>query len=110
MSSLAIRSMIFHIMYTIKGSAARVQINCISTLTHSLKDLFFYIRESNPRNINYTKLTDIVLECIDFIKFEINKIENGQDFEGDSTELSMMIKEYLNTLKSLKYFYLARRW
>lgn len=92
---------IFRIMHTIKGSAAMMMFNGISSLAHSLEDLFFFIRENSPEEIDYTSLTDIVLEGIDFIKNEVDKIEKGRDCDGDSSELSKIIKEYLDRIKLL---------
>ena len=42
---------IFRIMHTIKGSSAMMFFNNISTLAHSIEDLFFFIRESKPASI-----------------------------------------------------------
>lgn len=90
---------IFRIMHTIKGSAAMMLFNNISNLAHSLEDIFYYIREEKPQTTEYTKLTDIVLEALDFIKNEITKIENGQDLDGDSSKHIDTAKKYLTNLK-----------
>jgi len=90
---------IFRIMHTIKGSAAMMLFNNIAILAHSVEDLFYYIREDKPDNIGYSSLCDIVLECVDFIKSEITKIECQQDSDGDPALLVDRIKKYLSKLK-----------
>lgn len=59
-------------MHTIKGSSAMMLFNDISTLAHSMEDLFYYIREAKPVNLDYSSLSDLVFEGIDFIKIEVN--------------------------------------
>lgn len=90
---------IFRIMHTIKGSSAMMLANNISSLAHSLEDVFYYIRENNPDNTNYTKLTDIILETIDFIKSEIGKLENNKNSDGNATDLINVINAFLWDLK-----------
>lgn len=90
---------IFRIMHTIKGSSAMMLYNNISTLAHSMEDLFYYIRERTPSTINFTELTDLILKGEDFIKTELNSIE--QDKYKD-TNASMLIEEIRGFLKKLK--------
>ncbi len=92
---------IFRIMHTIKGSSAMMLFNGISTLAHSIEDLFFYLRESKPENVDYIKLSDLVLLCTDFIKEELSKIESGIEPDGDSSDLVNTIKKFLGELKSI---------
>lgn len=92
---------IFRIMHTIKGSSAMMLFNGISTLAHSIEDLFFYLRESKPENVDYIKLSDLVFLCTDFIKEELSKIERGIEPDGDSSELVNTIKTYLAELKGI---------
>lgn len=69
-------------MYTVKGSSSMMPFNNIAELSHSVEDLFFYIRERKPKNVNNNILSDIVLDAIDFIKNEIEKIQNGDAPNG----------------------------
>lgn len=92
---------IFRIMHTIKGSSAMMLFDDISKLAHSIEDLFFYLREEKPGNINSTEITDIVLNGVDFIKNETIKIEDGQEPDGDAAELIKEIRGYLSNLKTL---------
>ena len=79
---------IFRIMHTIKSSSAMMSFNNISKLAHSIEDLFYYIRENNPENINEGRLTDVVFDCIDFIK---NNMQNS-DGESPSAKIEFIGK------------------
>lgn len=91
---------IFRIMHTLKGSSAMMTYNNISVLAHSVEDLFFYIREESPDKINCEGLSDVVLECVDFVKIELEKIKAGDDPDGDGSSLIGEIKEFLCCLKN----------
>jgi two-component system chemotaxis sensor kinase CheA len=86
---------IFRIMHTLKGSASMMSFNNIAMLAHSVEDLFFYIREERPANINYTEVIDIVLESIDYIKAEISKIQDGGEPDGDPASIIECFKNCL---------------
>lgn len=92
---------IFRIMHTVKGSSAMMMFNNISELSHSVEDLFFYIRENKPENVDNNILSDIVLDSIDFIKNEVEKIQGGNSADGDSSTKIKEIKDFLNELKGL---------
>lgn len=91
---------IFRIMHTIKSSAAMMLFNNISTVAHFTEDLFYFIREDKPEKINVSSLCDLVLESVDFMKLEIEKIKNGDKTDGDPKFLIEKIKEYLDVLKA----------
>lgn len=91
---------IFRIMHTVKGSAAMMLYENVSKTAHAVEDLFFYLREENPSDVNYSSLTDIVLEGMDFIKNELVKIDGGADADTtDPTEIIKRIKAFLSVLK-----------
>lgn len=90
---------IFRIMHTIKGSAAMMLYDNVSKTAHSAEDLFFFLREENPQNVDYSTLTDLVLECVDFIKNELAKIEAGETSDGNPTDLIARVKAFLALLK-----------
>ncbi|MCL2463245.1 MAG: chemotaxis protein CheA, partial [Defluviitaleaceae bacterium] len=91
---------IFRIMHTIKGSAAMMNYNSVSSAAHSVEDLFYYLREESPRIGDYASLTDIVLAGTDFIKEELAKVEAGDPPDGDNTEIVSRIKQYLALIKA----------
>lgn len=90
---------IFRIMHTIKGSSGMMMFDNISHLSHTIEDLFFFIRESKPEKIDYSILTDLVLEGSDLIKAETEKINNDQKADGDFTVFVEKANEYLLVLK-----------
>jgi two-component system chemotaxis sensor kinase CheA len=90
---------IFRIMHTIKGSSAMMLFNNISTLAHSIEDLFYYLRERKPQSVDCSMLSDLVLEGVDFIKVELQKIKAGDNTDGDCSMLIRNIEEFLSLLK-----------
>jgi two-component system chemotaxis sensor kinase CheA len=90
---------IFRIMHTIKGSAAMMMFDDISHLAHSIEDLFFFLREKSPTNVDYAKLTDLVLDGMDFIKSEIDKIQQTGSSDAKSDGMRERIRKYLVELK-----------
>jgi two-component system chemotaxis sensor kinase CheA len=90
---------IFRIMHTIKGSSAMMLFNNIANLAHAMEDLFFFIREQKPQSIDTRVLSDLLLNGVDFIKFELEKIQKHDDFEGDCEALLETIKLFLGDLK-----------
>ncbi|HEX2938210.1 MAG TPA: chemotaxis protein CheA [Ruminiclostridium sp.] len=89
---------IFRIMHTIKGSSAMMSYNNISKLAHSVEDLFYYIRENKPNNIDISEICDVVLPASDFIKVEVSKVDEGKTSDGDEKDIEARIKEYLNKI------------
>ncbi|MCL2575373.1 MAG: chemotaxis protein CheA [Defluviitaleaceae bacterium] len=90
---------VFRIMHTIKGSAAMMLFDTIATATHAAEDLFFYLREEKPTDVNYSELTDHVLACMDFIKEELGKIEQGVPVNGNPDKVVQDITAFLAGLK-----------
>ncbi|MDF2538648.1 MAG: cheA2 [Herbinix sp.] len=91
---------IFRIMHTIKGSAAMMMFQNISNFAHSVEDLFYYLRENKPVQIDYSTLSDLILEGIDFIKTEVEKIKSGINSDEDATELIERQKIFLDEIKN----------
>lgn len=92
---------IFRIMHTIKGSSAVMQFDDISALAHSVEDLFYFLRQEKPKDVDSSKLCDIVLGSIDFIKAEMLKIENGDIPDGSAATIIEDSKCFLKKLKEL---------
>lgn len=90
---------IFRIMHTIKGSSGMMMFDNIAKLSHTIEDIFYFIRESKPKKIDYSSLTDLVLEGSDFIKAEIEKLNNDMDADGDFTVFIEKANEFLYFLK-----------
>lgn len=92
-------NLIFRLMHSIKGSSAMMQYDNLASLAHSVEDLFFYIRENSSQDFEFSVLSDMLLESIDFMKVEIEKIKNGDPADGNSSELQEQITEFLNYIK-----------
>lgn len=90
---------IFRMMHTIKGSSAMMHYNDISTLAHSLEDMFFFLREEEPHNVDYHAISDLVLMGVDFIKRGLEKIKNNQSVDENPGTLIESIQGFLNALK-----------
>lgn len=91
---------IFRIMHTIKGASAMMFYNGISKLTHSMEDVFYFLREQKLENIDYSRLFELVLKVIDFTKGEITEIEKDASINNEPEYLVSEIKELLFILKS----------
>lgn len=90
----------FRSMHTIKGSSAIMLYNNITTISHKLEDIFYYIRESHPENVEQKKLVDNILKVTDFIKGELEKIKAGDSPDGDETELLGELDAFLTEIKT----------
>lgn len=89
---------IFRVMHTIKGSSAMMEYDGMMTLAHAVEDLFGKIREKLPQEHEWPRIFDIVLEAIDFLKGEIEKIQDGDTPDGNASELCVELKEILARL------------
>lgn len=86
---------IFRIMHTLKGNSAMMMFDNIAALSHSLEDMFDYLRKNKSRNVNFSEITDLILSSMDFIKEEIAKIENDQEADGNADKLINKIRSSL---------------
>ena len=90
---------IFRIMHTIKGSSAMMLFQDISMLSHSVEDLIYFVRKEKCINADYSVLSDIILESLDFIKGEIQKIRGGSKPDGSASDLITKNNSFLASLK-----------
>lgn len=90
---------IFRIMHTIKGASAVMMYQNITTLSHKLEDVFYFIRESHPENIPHAELLDDIFEVSDFITAELEKIKGGEEPDGDAAELIEKLDIYLKKIQ-----------
>ncbi len=90
---------IFRIMHTIKGSSAMMSYEYISKLAHSIEDLFYFLREEKPKDIDYESVSDLILKCVDFIKVELEKIKNGDKVDGRCDSIIEYNKNFLIELQ-----------
>ncbi len=90
---------IFRVMHTIKGSSAVLMYENITTVTHKLEDVFYYLRESHPEDVPHMELVEKVLAVSDFVTGELDKIKNGDTPDGDEKQLVEDLDEFLGRLK-----------
>ncbi|MEG1448091.1 MAG: Hpt domain-containing protein, partial [Oscillospiraceae bacterium] len=79
---------IFRIMHTVKGSAAMMGLETLSSVAHKVEDMFFIIRE-DPSIINQhsSSLFDILFKSSDFMRGELDKIQSGDYQSANADEL-----------------------
>lgn len=90
---------IFRAMHTIKGSSGMMMFDDIMKVTHKLEDVFFYLRESHPKNVPHLELVDNVLAVADFVSDEMEKLANGDAADGDATEIIEQVDAFLSKIK-----------
>ncbi len=90
---------VFRIMHTIKSSAAMMMFGNISTLAHTMEDIFYYLREEKPEITDYSKLSDLVLDGVDFIKSEVDKIKSGESADMDPSTLVHKMEQFVKHLE-----------
>jgi two-component system chemotaxis sensor kinase CheA len=90
---------IFRIIHTIKGSSAMIMLSNITTLAHSLEDLFSYLREETPICNDISTLSDLLLECVDLMKIEMDNPKNSNDLYGETSLLINRLSAYLSKSK-----------
>ena len=93
---------IFRTMHTIKGSSGIMMFDDITAVSHKLEDIFYVLRESHPDNVPHLQLVEHVLEVADFITNELEKIENGEAADGDSSEIIARLDKFLKQIKGEK--------
>ncbi len=90
---------IFRTMHTIKGSSGIMMFDNVTKIAHKLEDIFYYLRESKPDNVPHLELVSHVLDVADFITAEMDKIRDGNDPDGDPTELIDAMDVFLKQIK-----------
>lgn len=92
---------IFRIMHTIKGSSGVMMYDNIMKVSHKLEDIFYYLRENIGIEEPHMELTDIVFQVMDFINGEMEKIKDGNDPDGDNSQLIELMDKFLVKLKGV---------
>ncbi len=91
---------IFRIMHTIKGSAAMMGLESISSLAHSVEDVFFIVRE-NPAKLKeiIDSIYDLLFQASDFIKAEIDGLQAEEYMPKDSGPIIGLLEEQAAIMK-----------
>ncbi len=92
---------IFRIMHTIKGSAAMMGLNGISTLAHAVEDVFAIIRETPEALVGVAEqIFDLVFQASDFLNSEIESLQNTGEANEDPAEIVTELHALAAALKS----------
>lgn len=91
---------IFRIMHTIKGSAAMMGLNGISTLAHAVEDVFAIIRE-HPEVLDGVgeEIFDLVFQASDFLKSELEVLQSTGEANADPAEIIVQLHALAAQLK-----------
>ncbi|MCI8284036.1 MAG: chemotaxis protein CheA [Firmicutes bacterium] len=89
---------IFRIMHTLKGSSAMMQFDSLMTVAHRIEDLFFFIRENGMDHEHSRELFNMLFKASDFMKAEIEKVENDESLTEDISEITDNIEKVLNLI------------
>lgn len=93
---------IFRTMHTIKGSSAIMMYDDITAIAHKLEDVFYFLREARPKNVPHVELVEYVLKVSDFITEELEKIQNGDEADGDASGIIKELDVFLCKIKGEK--------
>lgn len=75
-----------------------MEYGCMAETAHSVEDLFYYIRQESPR-IDFNRVSDIILNVLDFMKSVLDCIENDTELPQANPETIQSIYAYLDELK-----------
>ena len=92
---------IFRIMHTIKGSSAMMEFNSISTIAHHIEDVFFYIRDKGIETLDpehKKELFNLMFRSEDYLRSEIEKVEQGVPLSTDIDAFSNEINSFLKNI------------
>lgn len=89
---------IFRIMHTIKGSAAMMGLQNMSTLAHSVEDLFYIIREDPSTKYDKPALYELLFAASDSLKNELDSLFDSEE-QTDFSELEGKIHSFANVMK-----------
>jgi len=84
---------IFRAAHTLKGASATVQMDELTTFTHTVEDAFDHVREKRPQ-ID-ADLIDLLLSAIDLIKSMLSARSDGDVYHGEADTISSGINEWL---------------
>jgi len=70
----------------------------VATVAHQIEDLFFKIRENNSVGSEFSSVCDVVFEGGDFIKGQMEKIQNGEEASGSADKLVENISKLLGEI------------
>ncbi len=91
---------IFRITHTIKGSAAMMNFNSISSLAHSVEDVFYILREDPAKlSLVFDSIFDLVFQASDYFKKELEALQSDNYQESDPSEIIAHLEEQAAVIK-----------
>ncbi len=91
---------IFRILHTIKGSSGMMSYDGLARLSHAMEDLFSFIRDNKSKPYHHRKVCDLVFAAQDFLKSEIEKLQEGVPPASNPQALLDKIAKFHQQLKS----------
>ena len=91
---------IFRILHTIKGSSGMMSFDGLAHLSHAMEDLFSFIRDNKAKTYDHRKVCDLVFGAQDFLKSEIERLQDGILPDKDPKALLEEIAQYHQQLKN----------
>ena len=91
---------IFRILHTVKGSSGMMSFDGLAHLSHAMEDLFSFIRDNKAKAYDHRKVCDLVFAAQDFLKSEIERLQDGILPDKDPKALLEEIAQYHQQLKS----------
>ena len=91
---------IFRIVHTVKGSSSMMMFSNITALSHSIEDLFCFVREYTYPLTCCAQMCELLLPAIDFIRTEVTKMAEGKEVDGEEGLLVDKINQFLLSLKA----------
>ncbi|WP_270943381.1 Hpt domain-containing protein, partial [Romboutsia lituseburensis] len=87
---------IFRVMHTIKGASAMMGYDSLMHITHSIEDVFDEIRKGLELSYDkWEEVIDVTLAIVDFLKEEINNVQDGLFPEASIDELHERVIQIL---------------
>ncbi len=91
---------IFRITHTIKGSAAMMDFEGISSLAHSVEDVFYIIREAPEKlGLVFDNIFDLLFQASDFFKQELEKLQGDEYDPADPADMISKLESEAAILK-----------
>lgn len=91
---------IFRILHTIKGSSGMMSYDGLARLSHAMEDLFSFIRDNKSKPYHHRKVCDLVFAAQDFLKSEVEKLQEGVPPASSPQALLDEIAKFHRHLKS----------
>ena len=91
---------IFRILHTIKGSSAMMNYDNLTKISHCMEDLFAFIRENKSQAVDHRKICDFIFSAEDYIRNEMEKLQDGNQPDGNPGQLLTDISDYFQKLKN----------